>query len=219
MTKHYQRELEILQKKLLALGEIVENAVHMAIEAIQKKDAQLAEKVQLIDAEIDQKEIEVEEDCLKILALYQPVAIDLRVIVSVLKMNNDLERIGDQASKIAYKARDLAKETNIPVEINFEPLVQITTEMLRDSLKSLITLDTALARKVRATDDKADEMKRNVRKEVIAAAKKNPEKLESFILMLGVARSLERIADLTTNIAEDVIYMVEGEIVRHAHID
>jgi len=215
MTKHMQKELLKLRKMLLGLCELAEESVFNSVEAFIKRDIELARTVVKQDDDIDRMEVELEEECLKILALHQPVAIDLRFVITALKMNNDLERVGDQAVKIAHKARDLSKLPELPVQIDLHPLVEITREMLRDALDALINLDCQLAEKVRTSDDKANDLKLQIRDETIAAMTKQPESIQGIILILGVARSLERISDLTTNIAEDVIYLVEGEIVRH----
>lgn len=219
MAKHFEKELEKLRKRLLTLCAKVEESVIMAVDAFEKRDIELAKKVVRKDDEIDQMEIEIEEDCLKILALHQPVAIDLRFLVVVLKMNNDLERIGDLALKIAYNASDLVKFDIIPVKIDVAPLVEITRQMLKDALDSLINLDPELAQKVITSDDLANEQKKKIRNVALKAIEENPDNAKSIILLLGVARSLERISDLTTNIAEDVIYLINGEIVRHRRED
>ncbi len=219
MAKHFEKELEKLRRRLLALCAKVEESVIMAVDAFEKRDIELARTVVKKDDEIDQMEIEIEEDCLKILALHQPVAIDLRFLVAVLKMNNDLERIGDLALKIAYNASDLVKLDIIPVKIDVAPLVEITRQMLKDALDSLINLDIELAKKVIASDDEANDQKKEIRDVALKAIEENPNNAKGIILLLGVARSLERISDLTTNIAEDVIYLVNGEIVRHSRED
>jgi phosphate transport system protein len=215
MTAVFEKEIKNLRKRLLSLSALVEESVLRAVNAFQNRNTDLANQVLKNDDVIDQMEIEVEEECLKILALHQPVAIDLRFIVSVLKMNNDLERIGDLAVKIAHIANDLASGPNLPVYIDFDPLTKTTTQMLRDTLDALINLDISLAQKVRESDETANTMKKDIRKAAIAAMKEHPDFVEPLIFILSVARSLERISDLTTNIAEDVIYLLKGEIVRH----
>ncbi len=214
-----QKELLKLRKMLLGLCEIVEESVINSVEAFATRDVELARNVVKYDDDIDRIEVEIEEECLKILALHQPVAIDLRFVVTALKMNNDLERVGDQAVKIAHKAKDLSKLPELPVQIDLHPLVEITRQMLRDALDSLINLDCPLAEKVRTSDDKANELKLQIRDATLEAMAKHPDSIEGIILILGVARSLERISDLATNITEDVIYLVEGEIVRHSRDD
>ncbi len=215
MAKHLQREVEKLKKKLLALGARVETCVRDAALSIEQRDAVLAQKVIDNDIEIDNTEVEVEEDCLKILALYQPVAIDLRFIVAVLKINNDLERIGDLAVNVAERASFLANHAKVNISSDLLSMAQIAQEMLKESLDALINHDAELAHKVCVSDDVVDQMNRQTYLKVQDAIVKNPEQISTLIHLLSASRHLERIADHTTNIAEDVIYMVEGEIIRH----
>lgn len=215
MAQHLQREVERLKKKILALGAAVEGNVRMAVSAVENKDAQLAEKIINSDVEIDQMEVDLEEDCLKILALHQPVAIDLRFIIAVLKINNDLERIGDLAVNMAERAQFLSGKPPIAIPFNLEGLVIKTQQMLKDSLDSLVNLNAGLARNVRNTDDEVDAIHREMYDLVKDAIRAHPERVDVLIPYLSISRYLERMADHTTNIAEDVIYMIEGEIARH----
>jgi phosphate transport system protein len=160
-------------------------------------------------------EVGVEEDCLKILALHQPVAIDLRFIVAVLKINNDLERIGDLAVNIAERSAFLSKHPPVGLSLGLIEMVDKVQDMLKHSLDALIGLSSGLAQEVCASDDAVDAMNRQMYIKIQDAIRKNPEQLESLIHLLSVSRHLERIADHATNIAEDVIYMVEGQIARH----
>jgi len=215
MPKHLQREIENLKKKLLALGAIIETAVRDATLSIEKRDSNLAQKVMDNDVNIDHTEVEIEEDCLKILALHQPVAIDLRFIVAVLKINNDLERIGDLAVNIAERAVFLAGQPKINIAIDLVNMAHNAQSMLKKSLDSLVNHDAKLAHKVCASDDTVDQMNRQMYLKVQEAILKNPEQISASIHLLSASRHLERIADHTTNIAEDVIYMIEGQIMRH----
>jgi phosphate transport system protein len=215
MAKHLQKEIENLKKRLLALGAIVENAVREATSSIEKRDAALANRVIEEDEEIDQTEVEIEEECLKTLALHQPVAIDLRFIVAVLKINSDLERIGDLAVNIAERAVFLAGQSKVNVSLGLVEMAHSTQVMLKKSLDALVNLDAALAHEVCASDDAVDAMNRQMYLKVQEAIVKNPEQIASLIHLLSASRHLERIADHATNIAEDVIYMIEGQIVRH----
>ena len=219
MPIHLHREIEQLKKKALHLGAVVEENVFRAVRSIEARDVKLAEKVIEVDNEIDRMEVEVEEDCLKILALNQPVANDLRFIVAMLKLDNDLERIGDLAVNIAERAIYLAN--NPPTELSFEyhEMAVKTEEMLRKSLDSLVNMNVELAREVCGDDDEVDEIERQIVLQVQEEVKKNPEQVDRLLHHMFVARHLERIADHATNIAEDVIYMVRGEIVRHAVTD
>jgi phosphate transport system protein len=215
MAKHLEREIENLKKKVLVLGGKVESRVRDATLAIEERDGMLAQQVIDKDIEIDHMEVEVEEDCLKILALHQPVAIDLRFIISVLKINNDLERIGDLAVNIAERALFLVGQAEINMEFDFITMAQKAQEMLRQSLDSLVNLDSKKAYNVCTDDDTVDAMNRNMYHKVQEGIRAYPEHIETLIHVLSVSRHLERIADHATNIAEDVIYMIAGEIVRH----
>jgi phosphate transport system protein len=187
----------------------------MAVTAIENRDAELANKVILGDTEIDQLEVNLEEDCLKILALHQPVAIDLRFIIAVLKINSDLERIGDLAVNMAERAQFLSGKSPIAIPFDLEGLALKTQKMLRESLDSLVNLNAGLARDVCVTDDEVDAINREMYDLVKAAIRIHPEQVDILIPYLSISRYLERIADHATNIAEDVIYMIEGEIARH----
>jgi phosphate transport system protein len=215
MPQHLQREIERLKKKILSLSAAVENNVQMAVRSIEERDAELAEKVIRLDSEIDQSEVDLEEDCLKILALYQPVAIDLRFIIAVLKINNDLERIGDLAVNMAERAQFLSTKSGITIPYDLEALAGKTKAMLQKSLDSLVNLNSGLAREVCRTDDEVDEMNREMYDLVKDAIRAHPEQLDILIPYLSISRYLERIADHATNIAEDVVYMIEGVITRH----
>lgn len=215
MPKHLQREIENLKKKLLALGAKVEAVVRDAAISIEKRDGQLAQKVVDNDVNIDYAEVEIEEDCLKILALHQPVAIDLRFIVAILKINNDLERIGDLAVNMAERGVYLAEHPKVNISLDLVEMARNAQLMLKMSLDALVELDTNLAEKVCASDDAIDEMNRQIYEKVQEAMLKNPEQIPSLVHFLSASRQLERIADHATNIAEDVIYMIEGQIIRH----
>lgn len=215
MTVHMKREIDKLKKMLLSLCDIVEKSFLQAVKSIKERDAKLAKKVIEGDIAIDQMEVDVEEECLKILALYQPVAIDLRFIITALKINNDLERIGDLAVNIAERSEFLAKQHDIDIPFDLEKMTGRTQTMLRDSLEALVNMDCNLAHKVCGADDEVDDMNRQMFQIVQERIYSHPKQAESLIHMLSASRHLERIADHATNIAEDVIYMVEGKIVRH----
>lgn len=215
MAVHLQKEIEDLKRKVLSLGADVEENVHKAVLSLQKRDSTLAEQIIAADYYIDRREVDLEEDCLKILALHQPVAIDLRFVIAVLKINNDLERIGDLAVNIAERAVFLTSEPPIDIPFDFPGMSEKTKIMLKNSLDALVNMDAKLARAVCAADDEVDAINRKMYGQVQDGIRKNLEQIESLIHYLGVARHLERIADHATNIAEDVIYMVDGEIARH----
>lgn len=216
MTKHFEKEIERLKKKILSLSALVEESVWKAVKSIEDRDIGLASKVIAADHEVDTMEVEVEEECLKVLALHQPVAADLRFVVAVIKMNSDLERIGDLAVNIAEQAIPLAsrpERNDIPFDL--PGMSEKVQSMLRRALDSLVNLNAKLALQVCAADDEVDAIHRGMYGKVQDAIRKRPEHLEQFIHFLAVSRHLERIADHATNIAEDVIYMTEGQIVRH----
>jgi phosphate transport system protein len=215
MAEHLQREINNLKKKLLALGAQVETVVRDATLAIERKDSDLAQKIIDNDINIDNAEVEIEEDCLKILALHQPVAIDLRFIVTALKMNNDLERIGDLAVNIAERAVFLAGQPKVNISFDLVDMAHNAQSMLKRCIDALINQDVELAHEVCASDNIVDKMNRQMYLKVQEAILKNPEQLPSLIHLLSTSRHLERIADHATNIAEDVIYMIEGQIARH----
>ena len=215
MRKHLSMELEALKRKLLLLTALVENSLQKAVLSITDRNQDLAREIINIDNQIDHREVEVEEECLKILALYQPVAIDLRYLIGVLKMNNDLERIGDLCVNIARRAIFLAKRPPIPPPFDLVTMAEKSALMLHRAIDSLINMNADLAKQVCADDEEIDELNRNMYQKVYQAIKKNPKHVEELIQYLSASRYLERIADYTTNIAEDVIYMVDGTIVRH----
>jgi phosphate transport system protein len=215
MSIHLQREIERLKKCLLSLCAIVEDQVQTAIGAFLQRDETAALVVERRDNEVDQREVEVEEECLKMLALYQPVATDLRFIVSALKINNDLEQIGDLAVNIARKAAAVAAEPPLEISLDIVGMWEKVQAMLHDSLDALVNTDAELAESVYARDDEVDAMKHEMRGKTEDAARRQPELMGRLLKFLAVVRNLERIADYSVNIAEDVIYMVNGAIVRH----
>jgi phosphate transport system protein len=181
-------------------------------------DTELAHQVAEGDVEIDHMEVDVEEDCLKILALHQPEAIDLRFVVSVMKINNDLERMADLAVNIARRAEYLANIPKHDVPSNLEEMARKTQEMVKRSLDAFVDADVAIAHEVCAADNDVDQHNRDMHVLIQDQIRATPEDVERLIHTLSVSRHLERIADLATNIAEDVIYTVGGEIVRHRTI-
>ncbi len=215
MPLYMLREIEKLKSKLLFLCARAEESVRRAVRAVKKRDVALAVEVIETDVEVDQIEIDVEEECLKILALYQPVAIDLRLVVAVLKINNDLERIADLSVNIAEQALVLSQGDNGPIPFDFDNMSEKTQTMLRKSLDAMIRMDEQLAREVIVSDEEVDAINRQMYQKVYQEIKKTPERVEVMIRFLSISRSLERIADYATNIAEDILYMIRGEIVRH----
>lgn len=215
MTIYFQREIDRLKKKILTLGAMVEENLQRSVKAVVKRDIALAKQTIDMDTSIDEMEVEVEEDCLKILALHQPVAIDLRFIIAVLKINSDLERIGDLAVNLGERALYLSNREPIDLPFDLASMATITQKMLRNALDALVNLDAELARQVCADDDIIDSYHRGAYGQIEEAIKKHPQHMEILISTLALSRQLERVADHTTNIAEDVLYMIRGEIVRH----
>jgi len=215
MPAHLLREVENLKRDILTLGTLAEQAVRDATRAIAERDEVLARQVIDNDLKLDEMEVHVEENCLKILALYQPVATDLRFIIAVLKINNDLERVGDLAVNVAERAAFLATQPPVDIEFNFQRMAAKAQEMLKRSLDALVGFNAEMADEVCVSDDEIDAMNRQVYLMVEEAIHAHPDQTESLIHTLSVSRHLERIADHATNIAEDVIYMINGSIVRH----
>ena len=215
MARHLEKELERLKKLIYTLIARVDENLELAVKSFQDNDTELAEKVILDDKRIDDMEVELEEACLKALALYQPVAIDLRFIIAVMKMNSDLERIGDLAADIAKNgiAINQAKKPKVPLDLH--QMTYLVKTIVRKSLDALINIDAYLAREVIHDDEEINHMKAEMKAEIVLALQREPEHAESLITLLAITHRLERIGDHACNIAEDVIYMVEAEIVRH----
>ena len=215
MSKHIRIEIEKLKKAILTVGTSVEESLFQAVKALDTRNAQLATEVIDGDPKIDIMEVELEEECLKVLALHQPVAIDLRLIISILKINNDLERVGDLSVNIAERALYLAKSSREKPLFDFSEMTSKVMEMLKNSLDALVKENAQLAHEVCRTDDVVDSMNRDFFLRIHKEIRERPEDVEYLIHQLSISRHLERIADQATNIAEDVIYMIEGEIIRH----
>ena len=221
MARGLFNELEKLKTRILLLGSMVEENVRNSMKAFKSFDDDLALQVQDKDNEIDRTEITVEEECLRIFALHQPVASDLRFVVTVLKINNDLERIGDLASKIAKKVKIIKKDSRfnlafaitIPEEI--DEMAEKTVRLLKKCLDAFVKEDADLAYKVLLWDDEIDEAKHTIRRKLEEIQQQDPSQFLYLGILLSITRSLERIADHSTNIAEDVIYMLQGRIIRH----
>ncbi len=216
MKIHLQKELDQLKKRLFHLASLVEENLEKAIRAATQGEYELAREVRAADEEIDLLEVEVEEECLKILALHQPVAVDLRYLIAVLKMNNDLERIGDLAVNIAG-GKGCQRGPSLPPVLaqSFRELGMMSRTMLRDSLDALMNLDAAKAHAVLAADDEVDARYHELSRRLAAGMCDDARQSEAMICWLLAAKSVERVADLATNIAEDTIYTIEGVIIRH----
>lgn len=215
MTKHLQHDLDRLKKEILAMGALVEESINRAIQALVGREPDLAREVSEGDDAIDAKELEVEDMCLKMLALHQPVAGDLRYIVAVLKVNNDLERMGDLAGNIAERALFLSTHPPLQIDLDFTRMVETVRRMVRQSLDALVTQDPLLARRVCAQDDEVDRFQRHMFDTLTSLMSRDPSTVERAVQVLSVSRHLERIADSATNVAEDIVFMVEGDVIRH----
>ncbi|NTV53533.1 MAG: phosphate signaling complex protein PhoU [Candidatus Firestonebacteria bacterium] len=209
------KEIEHLKKKIISLSTYVEENLQRAVKSLETRDAAMARKAIEADTLIDQMEIDVEEECLKILALHQPVAVDLRYLVATLKLNSDLERIGDLAVNIAERAACLAVVPKLNLPFDFSDMAKKVQVMLTKSLNALVDINAPLAREVLTMDDAVDAINREMYDRVNQDIQAHPEHFNLLIHFLSVSRNLERVADHATNIAEDVIYMIEGAIVRH----
>jgi len=211
-----QRQLDKLRQKIAILGAEVEEAMHFALKALETRDERLARQVIDADDRIDQLEIDIEEDCLQTLALHQPVADNLRYVVAILKVNQDLERIGDLCVNIAEQVQMLCKlpPTEIP-GLRIMQMAGMARSMLRKSLDAMTNLNIDLAKEVRAADPQLDELHRTTYTIVEQVLHKDQTLTDWALSCLSISRYIERIGDQSVNIAEDVIYMVEGEIYRH----
>ncbi|MEX0741257.1 MAG: phosphate signaling complex protein PhoU [Phycisphaeraceae bacterium] len=217
MAVHQQRQIEKLKRMIRALGARAQSQLDSAMRAVKDRDEELAHRVIAEDDRINQVEIEIEEECLHTLALYQPVAFDLRYVVSVLKINNDLERIADQAVNIAQQASFLSESEPLPlVPYDMDGMAERVQEMLRDALEALVEMDAERAERVRRADEEVDAIHREMYANVETTIQKHPEQARQLIHLMNISRQLERTADLTVNIAEDVLYTAQGDIIRHA---
>lgn len=217
MSKHLERELDQLRHELLSLFGIVEQMIAKAFQALRDRRTDLAREVIKTDEIVDSREVKIEEECLKLLALHQPVASDLRWLTMVIKINSDLERMADLACNIAERAEALNLHPLFPIPDDLQAMVREASTMVRQALDAFVDTDVALARTVIKSDDTVDQLNRKVIVELQDHMKQNPSEVEPALHCFSAARHLERIADLAENLAEDVIFMVEGQIVRHGH--
>lgn len=215
MSKHLHRGMEDLKRSLLTLGGMVEEAIERAAAVFKAQDAALGAAVLGDDDAIDSMELKIEDDCLKLLALYQPVAEDLRFVCSVFKINNDLERLGDLAASMAKRGGRIGKLLPVEVGEQFDLMSREAIRMLRNVLQAFVERDPAAARTVVMDDDRIDALHRTMIQKLTAFMKADSANVDAGVQLLWVSRNLERIADHITNIAEDVVYMVEGENIRH----
>lgn len=219
MNRHFKKALDKIKVMLLSLGAAVEDRVHLAAQAIASYDADIARQIISTDQEIDDMEVEIEEECLKALALHQPVAVDLRFLIAVIKINSELERIGDEAVNIAERIETISQlDTKALFRFDYGTMVKKALNMLKISLDSLVNMDSDMAYRVLTLDDEVDALKKVAYDAIKEEMRGITVKLGYFINLLLISRHVERLADHATNIAEEVIYMVEGEIVRHSQL-
>lgn len=219
MSKHLQRGLEDLREDLLSLFGVVEQMVDMAVRSLVERRTDLANRVIQTDSTVDSREVKLEEECLKLLALHQPVATDLRQVISVVKINSELERMADLACNIAERALalDMYPLFTVPDELN--DMVRESNSMVRRALDAFVSGDTERAREVIRDDDVVDALNRIIIDHLQELMQESPEHVVPAVHCFSASRNIECVADLATSLAEDVIYLIEGEIVRHAHAD
>lgn len=216
MERHLDTSLRELKQKLLGMGGCVERMIEHATDAMQAGDLAILATVHQLEKTVNQAHMAIDTDCIQLLALQQPLAADLRLIVAVLKINTDLERMGDQAVNIAYNAERYLKAAPLGPMPELTEMSAESRIMVREALDSFVRVDEALARHVLKRDDKVDAFKNTIFRDTLDRVKKNPQEIEQGLNLILIARNLERIGDHATNIAEDVIYAISGDDVRHA---
>jgi phosphate transport system protein len=215
MERHFHQELKELKEDLLKMGSLVETAIHDAVSGLVSRDSKLAERTIKEDEKINTREISIEKKCLQLLALQQPMAADLRFIVSTLQIIKDLERMGDQAVNIAERALILNQEPPVKPFIDLPKMATLVESMLKDSLDAFVNRDVKKAKNVCEGDDQVDNYNEKIFHELLSIMIKDQTTVSRAVYLILIGRSLERIADHATNIAEDVIYMVEGRVIKH----
>lgn len=217
MSRHLQRDIEAINQELLGISSMVEDMIDKATQALNERRYDLAGDVVKSDPYVDEHEVHVEEECLKMLALHQPVAVDLRRIATVLKVNADLERIADLAVSIAQRAKSMEEFPAFPIPDRLPQMVVLATQMVRGAMDAFVNLDTTSARRIMAMDQSVDQLNCDIIAELQTLMQRKSDLVPAALYCFSATRHIERIADHATNIAEDVIYLVEGDIVRHRH--
>lgn len=217
MSKPLERDLETLERDVLLQSSVVEEMIRTASRALRDRRIDAVEEVREAELGVNDREVQIEDECLKILALHQPVAVDLRRVATVLKVNSDLERIADLAVNLAERSVALMEHPNFVLPTAIERMVAVAIEMVRESLDALVDLDADSARRVCERDDEVDDLNRKMIDSMATLMRNDSDAVVVALHALSAARHVERIADHATNIAEDVIYLVEGEIARHQH--
>jgi phosphate transport system protein len=217
VVRHFQEELAQLKERLLAMGGLAEERVRAAMTALVERDARAVEEVIVGDEPLNQLHIEIDGRAVTLLALQQPIAVDLRAVVAAMKINTDLERVGDLAVNIAEAARRYLVLAPVKPLVDLPRMAEIAQGMLKDSLDAFVRRDTTLAEAVLNRDDRLDELKTQVFRELLTYMLQDPGKIEAALVLILISRHLERIGDHATNVAEDVIFMVSARDVRHSH--
>ena len=215
MERHFEQELEALKEQLLLMGGRAEGIVLKAVESLRRLDEDLARQVFADDKAIDRMEIEIEERCVRLLALQQPMARDLRFITAALKINNDLERVGDHAVNIAGSATRLAGQPMLKPLVDIPRMAELASGMLHEALDAFVRHDAEGARRLCARDDEVDALNRQVFRELVSYMMEDPATITRAMELVLVARNLERVADLATNIAEEVVFIAEARVIKH----
>ncbi|HEX6939702.1 MAG TPA: phosphate signaling complex protein PhoU [Longimicrobiales bacterium] len=213
--RHFQEELDRLKSLLVRMAGLAEEAVRLAVEALRERNSEMARRAIALDQEIDALELEIDDHSIHLLALQQPLAKDLRFITMAMKISNDLERVGDHSVNIAQEVGHLVEAPLFPGLPEIDEMARLASEMLKDALDSFVRADSELARQVVLRDDRVDELDDNVFRILLTYMMEDPRKIGPGMDLLLVSRNLERIADLATNVAEDVVYVVEGRMIKH----
>ena len=215
MHRHFDDELKDLKAKLLRMGGMVEEQIQGALRALVERDSHLAREIIENDHQVNALDVEVDEDCLRLLALQQPTARDLRLVTTAMKISTELERMSDLAENVCERAIELNEEPQLKPYIDIPRMANWALQMVREALDAFVMSDSALARKVTADDDFIDDLTQQLFRELLSFMIENPQTITRAIRITFIAKYLERIADHATNVAELVVYMVEGKIIRH----
>lgn len=215
MERHFDAELGQLKEKLLKMAGMVEEAISLSIKALVDRDEPLAQKIIKEDQQINQMEIEIDEMAFRLLALHQPTAVDLRFIIMALRINTDLERMGDLAVNISERTLDLLKEPLLKPLIDIPRMAAMAQKMVKDSLDAFVNKDADLGRNVCKRDDEVDDLNLQIFRELLTYMSEDPHTIKRAIDLILIAKHLERIADHATNIGEDVVYLVKGKSIKH----
>jgi phosphate transport system protein len=215
MQRHFDEELNILRERILHMGSLAELMTHLAVQSLKERDEAIANEVFIHEDEVNSLHIEIDDMCLKLLALRQPIATDLRFITSAIRINSDLERIGDQAVNISQSSLRLIQKPQLKPLIDIPRMATVAKDMVRDSLDAFVRKDTELAKLVLLKDDEVDDLKDQIFRELLTYMVSDSTTIPRALELILISRHLERIADHATNIAEDVIFMVKGKEIRH----